>query len=100
MSLHPSCPDSADEKTLVQSTPRPGVPVDTTVFPPGYQILGELGRGGMGVVYKARQRKLKRLVALKMILSGALAGKAERRRFHVEAQAAARLHHPGIVQVY
>ncbi len=66
----------------------------------GYEILGELGRGGMGVVYQARQIGLDRLVALKMILSGDHAGEAERTRFKIEAEAAARLRHPNIVQVF
>jgi serine/threonine protein kinase len=65
---------------------------------PGYEVLGELGRGGMGVVYKARQARLNRLVALKMILSGAHAGSEERQRFLTEAEAVARLQHPNIVQ--
>jgi serine/threonine protein kinase len=67
---------------------------------PGYDILGELGRGGMGVVYRARQQDLDRLVALKMILAGAYAGSAERERFRAEALAVARLQHPNVVQVF
>jgi formylglycine-generating enzyme required for sulfatase activity/tRNA A-37 threonylcarbamoyl transferase component Bud32 len=70
------------------------------VSPPGYEVLGELGRGGMGVVYKARQVKLNRVVALKMVLSGGHAGEEERVRFLAEAEAIAAVEHPGIVQVH
>jgi serine/threonine-protein kinase len=67
---------------------------------PGYEIVSELGRGGMGVVYQARQTKLNRLVALKMILSRAHAGAADLARFHTEAEAIAHLQHPNIVQIH
>jgi WD40 repeat protein/tRNA A-37 threonylcarbamoyl transferase component Bud32 len=67
---------------------------------PGHSIIKELGRGGMGVVYLARQEQLKRLVALKMILSGSLAGEVEVARFRREAESAARLQHANIVAVH
>lgn len=65
-----------------------------------YMLLEVIGRGGMGVVYLAKQHGLDRFVAVKMIRSGMLAGEDEVRRFRIEAQAAARLHHRGIVAVY
>jgi WD40 repeat protein len=67
---------------------------------PGYETLAVLGRGGMGVVYRAVQTKLKRPVALKMILAGGHAGPQILARFQGEAEAVARLQHPNIVQIY
>jgi tetratricopeptide (TPR) repeat protein len=66
----------------------------------GYEVLGVLGRGGMGVVYRARHITLNRPVALKMILAGVHAGPGLRARFLAEAEAVARLQHPNIVQIY
>jgi WD40 repeat protein len=67
---------------------------------PGYEILGELGRGGMGVVYRARRLRLNRHCALKMILGGAHASPETLRRFLAEAETIARLEHPNIVRIH
>ncbi len=96
--------DSRDQAT----SPRAASPTGSSTVPddfsqidlPGYQILAELGRGGMGVVYRAQDTELNRTVALKMILSGAHAGEEEIARFHSEAEAVAQLQHPNIVQVF
>jgi WD40 repeat protein/tRNA A-37 threonylcarbamoyl transferase component Bud32/Tfp pilus assembly protein PilF len=78
----------------------PGERARTLPKIPGYDVLGEIGRGGMGVVYKARQHPLNRIVALKMVLAGSLARPEEGVRFLQEAELVARLQHPNIVAVY
>jgi WD40 repeat protein len=90
-----------DERDLdpLLSPFRPGPAVGPGSFGE-YELLEQLGVGGMGVVYKARHRRLRRLVALKMILAGRHAVEAERARFRSEAEAQARLQHPHLAQVY
>jgi serine/threonine protein kinase len=81
----------------VNRSARSSLPPGTVVA--GYELLEELGRGGMGVVFKARQTSLGRLVALKMILAGGFERPEGRERFLAEGAAVARLHHPNVVQI-
>ncbi len=101
----PGSVDAPNDAPLTRLTAGTGPIVNarpSSVFPviPGYEIVRELGRGGMGVVYHAMQTRLNRPVALKMILSGAHAGAGHLARFQIEAETLAGLQHPNIVQLY
>jgi serine/threonine protein kinase/tetratricopeptide (TPR) repeat protein len=81
------------------SLPVPGAVPDLPPVP-GYEMIRELGRGGVGVVYAVQQKSLNRMAALKMLLAGGHAGAEQRARFRMEAEALARLRHPNIALIY
>lgn len=94
--------DLAASHATENTVNKPGIPVLLSQTPAfdDFEIVREVGRGGMGVVYEAKQRSLNRTVALKMVREAHLAGAAEQSRFQAEAEAVARLSHPNIVTVY
>src|SRR3954469_9569189 len=101
MSSHARRPQmsASEQPTVGMVTPHSAATLPVRTRFGDYDLLGELGRGGMGVVYKAYETTLNRHVAVKMIISQALAHPVDLERFRAEASAAGRLQHPNIVKV-
>jgi len=102
---HPALADELREFFATQQQVERTVGVATSRLKEGscfgeYESLGEIARGGMGIVYRARHQRLNRVVALKMILAGHLANESDARRFKAEAEPVANLDHPNIVPIY
>jgi serine/threonine protein kinase len=97
-----TCPLPAASDLTAEAEPRVPAPGAATDLPPvpGYEMIRELGRGGVGVVYAVRQKALNRTAALKMLLAGGHAGAEQRARFRTEAEALARLRHANIALIY
>ena len=100
VSLATAPPTAAAEQATLPPAACDSIPEAVRVTIPGHEILGELGRGGIGVVYKARQAHLNRVVAVKVVLAGGHASADELARFRAEAEAVARMQHPNIVQIF